>query len=386
MHKIVFAVLIAVLVQGVCVAAPPPNDPAALNKIMTEIGGAMIELYPVIVLQRELKAPEQHLLRAKLKQLARLFRDARPHIQKRSDTYQVSYDFMLDYLADTQRAVDEKDIYSARSRLYGLGSICVSCHTQDTTLRTLFTGAKRDKFEDDGSYAEFSFLTRNYADAETYFDRDLRTRKNQAEYDVIRPLQRMVIIYAQVLNQPGVGADKLSRYLSLPAHTEATRSQLSGWIKGLRAWEMRRPRTTPTFAEIEAQVRDILGPLDRPLNITQLSAAQEIPRVWLTGALYHYLNGTPQPDEIPPILYWLAVTERSAGYNYFYSLADLYLKECVHRFPDHSYAPRCYAEYEEYVKFTHTGTGGLVIPPDIQQQLIAMKRALDAVRTPEKKK
>ena len=371
--------IISTVLVSTLVSAAEPAAPASLNRIMSNIGTTMIDTYPIIVTQRELTVAEKRLLRANIKRLSELFESAEPFIRARSETYVVSYRFILEYLRETQRAIADKNLDYARSRLYGLGSICTSCHTQDTKLRTLFTGAGRERFPNDAAYAEFNFLTRNYDEAEKYFERDLRSGNTKTEYDVIRPLQRLIVIYTQIKNQPGAGADVLSKFVDLPAHTDATRGELKGWIAGLRVLESRGADkvTAPAFAEIETRVRDILGPLDQPLSVIRVAPDQEIQRLWLSGVLYHYLNRKPLAEEIPKLLYWLAVNDRVVGYSYFFSLADLYLKECVYNHAQHPYAQRCYAEFQEYVNFIYSGSGGTYIPPELKQEMRKMKEALN---------
>ena len=379
MKKILsLAGFVGALLVSTFIYAAEPVAPAALNRIMTDIGTVMIDTYPLIVTQRELTAAEKSTLRTNIKRLTELFESAEPLIRARSESYFVSYRFILDYLRETQRAIDDQNLDYARNRLYGLGSICASCHTQDTKLRTLFTGAGRERFPNDAAYAEFNFLTRNYDVAEQYFERDLRSGGAKTEYEIIRPLQRLIIIYTQIKNQPGKGADVLSKFLDLPAHTSATRAELKGWIAGLRALETHGAGkiTAPDFAAIETFVRDILGPLDQPLPVLRVAADQEIKRLWLSGILYHYLNRKPQPGEIPKLLYWLAVNDRVVGYSYYFSLADLYLKECVYNHPQHPYAQRCYAEFQEYVKFIYSGSGGSFIPPELNQEMRKMQEAI----------
>ena len=370
--------IISTVLVSTLVSAAEPAAPASLNRIMSNIGTTMIDTYPIIVTQRELTVAEKRLLRANIKRLSELFESAEPFIRARSETYVVSYRFILEYLRETQRAIADKNLDYARSRLYGLGSICTSCHTQDTKLRTLFTGAGRERFPNDAAYAEFNFLTRNYDEAEKYFERDLRSGNTKTEYDVIRPLQRLIVIYTQIKNQPGAGADVLSKFVDLPAHTDATRGELKGWIAGLRVLESRGADkvTAPAFAEIETRVRDILGPLDQPLSVLRVAPDQEIQRLWLSGILYHYLNRKPPTDEIPKLLYWLAVNDRVVGYSYYFSLADLYLKECVYNHAQHPYAQRCYAEFKEYVNFIYSGSGGTYIPPELTQEMRKMKEAI----------
>jgi len=97
-----------------------------------------------------------------------------------------------------------------------------------------------------------------------------------------------------------------------------------------------------------------------------------VQRVWLRGQLYHYLNDKPKPDEIPKILYWLAVADRSIAYNFYFSMTDLYLKHCVLKYPKHPYAPRCYHEYREYVAYNYT-RNGMPVPAGIKKEISEMQ-------------
>ena len=75
------------------------------------------------------------------------------------------------------------------------------------------------------------------------------------------------------------------------------------------------------------------------------------------------------------ILYWLSVADRSIAYNYFFSMTDLYLKQCVLKYPKHPYAHRCYREYREYVDHTYTDIGK-PIPDGIKKELRELKMKL----------
>jgi hypothetical protein len=352
--------------------------PAAMNRKMAEIGEVAVDLFPLIMTRRELNATEQTRLKQDLTRLVVLFREAGPHVRQRSQTYNVSYQLVLDHLEKTKRALDRKYVDRARVDLYALGPICTSCHTQDTKLRSAFAGAERARFPDDLSYAEFNFFSRNYVEAEEYYDKYLNSKAAKTEFDVVQPLQRIITLYAQVLNEPGKGAERLSRYFNVKGHTANTRKHLEGWIAGLRALEANgaAKASDTDMKALEGYMRRYIGPLDEPLTAVHVAPDQEIARVWLRGQLYHYLNRMPNMTEVPKILYWLAVVDRAVGYEYFFSLADLYLKDCVLNYSSDPYAQRCFDEYNEYVTYAYSGSAGTFIPPEIEDELEKMKAVL----------
>ena len=348
-----------------------------LNQIMTDIGRTMVEIYPLVVAKRVLKKPEIKTIDNALTKLANLFAAAEPFIDKKSDGYQVSYEFVSQYLKVVQSVLETQHIDYARSHLYALGEVCTTCHTQDSTLRTLFSGTTRNHFNSDFAYAEFNYMTRNYAEAVRYYEKHLTSHQEKTELAIIQPLQRIITIYTQVNNKPAKGIAILKKYLSLNDHTMDTEIQLKNWITGLEQLNKSGLINDKpvTFEMLKNYTYQYLGDLDN-LNIEITSnAKQEVQRVWLRGQLYHYLNSNPPASEVPMILYWLAVADRSIAYNFYFSMTDLYLKQCVLKYPQHNYAHRCYREYREYMDYTYTRNGE-PIPEGIKKELMELKMKL----------
>lgn len=359
-------------------AAPP----LTINETMAQIGEVMVGLFPLIVAKQELNAAQQATVREDVARLVELFRQASPAIQQRAETYQVSYQLVINYLEGVQRSLVNEDFDRGRAELYGLGPICASCHTQDTRLRTFFIGAGRARFPDDFSFAEFNYLTRNYDEAERYYDIYLSSPQPQTELDIIQPLQRLVTIYTQIRNQPGRGAEKLKQYGAVKAHTDETKKQLQGWIDGMDtlAKSGLSSVTQPDIKALAGYVSRYVGDLDKPLPV-HVAPEQEVARVWLRGQLYRYLADRASPDQVPNLLYWLAVTDRAIGYDYYFSLPDLYLKDCVFNYAQSPLAQRCFAEFKEYVGYAYSGSSGEFVPPEVEAELEQMQRALrDASR------
>ncbi len=350
--------------------ALPGKTQENLNQIMTEIGKTMVEIYPLVVANRKLTSAETESITHALLQLSNLFAAAKPFINLKSDGYQISYEFVSEYLKVVKSVLENYPVDYARGYLYALGEICASCHTQDSTLRTLFSSTARDNFDNDYAYAEFNYMTRNYGEAIKYYDKFLATPEKKTELEIIQPLQRIITVYTQVNNRPADGITHLQKYLNLKDHTTETKIQLENWIHGLKELNMisvqgNRP---VAFNELKQYVSEYLGNLDDLIMSNQWNADQEVQRVWLRGQLYHYLNRNPDASETPIILYWLAVVDRSIAYNFYFSMTDLYLKQCVLKYPKHPYARRCYQEYREYIDYTYTRNGD-PIPEGIKNEI-----------------
>lgn len=353
-------------------------EPARLNALMANIGEEMTAIYPLIHAQRELSTSDVKRVSEGLKRMTGYFEAVGPLIQDRAVTYKVSYDYITPYLNEVIQAFDAGKVDYARNRLYGISAICTSCHTQDTKLRTMFKGRERKAFESDYLYAEFNYFTRNYTEAEKYFDLHLKGENTKTEFQIIKPLQRLITIYTQIYNNPGEGAQRISAYAGLADHSRETSDALKGWIKGLQALDKAGAQKVkrPDFKTLERYVKRYLGDLSQPLSELYLEEDEQISRVWLRGLLYHYLNDRPKPDEIPKLLYWLSICDRSVGFNFYFSLSDMYLKDCVKNYTSHPYAKRCYAEYREFVMSAYSGSGGVFLPVAIEDELFELKALL----------
>ena len=349
-----------------------------LNTLMSQVGDEMTAIYPLIYSESELSSKEITDTIERLERMSALFVQAGPQINQQPATYGISYKFIKPYLADIIQAFKNKKTDYARSRMYGISAICISCHAQDKHLRTMFGSTHRKSFENDFIYAEFNYFTRNYQEAENYFDKHLKSNKHKTELQIIKPIQRLITIYTQIYNRPGDGAKLLSKYKDLHDHTLQTKKALTGWIDGLSTLERSGAKQVrePDFRTLETYVRKYLGNLEQPLSELYLSEDEQISRVWLRGLLYHYLNRNPKSEEIPKIIYWLSICDRSIGFDFYFSVADLYLKDCITSYSTHPYAKKCYAEYEEFVNWAYSGSSGIFLPTEIENELFDMKQLL----------
>ena len=86
----------------------------------------------------------------------------------------------------------------------------------------------------------------------------------------------------------------------------------------------------------------------------------------------------PTSSSIPEVLYWLAVVDREMTNSIFYSFADLYLKECMLKFPESGTAMKCYKEYESEMIFGYTGSAGTNIPREVLEDLKYLKTFVES--------
>ena len=369
---------ILIFISMFTVSAVCAGESKNINQIMAEIGHLMVEQYPLIVATHSLSPAEKKTLYQATRKLEYLFEQAQPLIERKSETYQISYELILKHLQNIEKAFRQNRVLFARKQLRSMGTLCSSCHTQDTQLRTLFKTHDRALFSSDYDYAEFNFMTRNYKTAIKYYDRYLSSGAAKTELDIIMPLQRLMTIYLQVFQAPKQAKYTLSKYLSLKQHSPDTRQQLKGWISGLdklNAQQMVEPKKL-TFFYLKKLVKQYIGDASQFQAELFSTPEEEVARVWLRGRLYHYLNNQPPADQVPAILYWLSICDRTLGYDFNYSFADIYLKDCITRFPENPYAKKCFKEYESFLTLSYSGSGGTFLPPEVEDEIYSLKKIL----------
>ncbi|HEY5601676.1 MAG TPA: hypothetical protein VIM41_01055 [Gammaproteobacteria bacterium] len=348
----------------------------SVNEIMVKIGQTVQGIFPVLFDEKAMEqaAGKQQLTDA-IRKLDTLFREAKPHFDVKSPTYRISFEVIHTKLSDALIALKHDNYKHATNIVKEFVSICSSCHTQDSNQRTLFSDIGRDRFGDDLQFAEFGYMTRNYKSAMTHYLKHVTSSNKLSEAELMTVMKRILTINAQVYNRPEDAITELSKLKGNPNHTKYSQKNLEEWLAGLEDLKQQQVSsvTNPDMDQLKLYVDKILGPLHDPGMADFPSKKEKVARVWLRGLLYHYLNTSPPREEIPVILYWLAIVDRSIDYSFYFSLADMYLKECMLQYTSHSYAEKCYDEYEAYITFSYSGSRGTDIPDDIVQELKALK-------------
>ena len=362
------AVSLLVVMVASCSDKPKPENSGSTEKsasanpagesihvLMSNIAENFSSIYQRIGRQSTLSADDKKTLAHNIKQMRDLFKRADQVFEHKSDAYQIGYAFVTRYLKITADLLRENDDEDLRTHLNALREICSTCHTQDNHTRSLYQGANASQFKSLFQYAEFNYSTRNYQEAIKFYQLDLEKNKSPTELEIIMPLQRIMSVYLQVYNDPQSALQLLRKYESLKAHTDLTRQEMTGWIRGvsyLQAMKKSMPDKLD-MSFLTKLVREFFG-ATRNINISkQASAEQEPQRIWLRGRLYEFLNNGATREQTTEILYWLSMVDSSTSYNYYFSYADLYLSQCVRKYADLPFAHTCFKAYENYIYDTY---------------------------------
>lgn len=84
-----------------------------------------------------------------------------------------------------------------------------------------------------------------------------------------------------------------------------------------------------------------------------------------------------QPDaDLPVMLYWLAVSDRSTYYQFSNSLSRHYLEQCITNYSDHEYARKRFEEFELLMIVSFSGSGGIKLPIEIREDITRLRKTV----------
>lgn len=287
------------------------------------------------------------------------------------------------HLEDTIRSVKTDNVPFAIKRMKALTALCISCHSQlsenasQNAFGTAINKAQRENFDSDFAYANYLFLVRRFSDSEKYFDLAIEKGlkdgvKDEHEHEVYSSLRKGISIHTKIDFNVKAANSFIDRHISDSRLPPLAKNSLLGWQKSLKKWSNFNPKK---IKSIEGFIKTYLGPLENDKGETA-SGDNDITLLVAGGVLSKYLNDHPKTKLAPEILYWLSIAERRLSSTYFFSLSDLYLKDCIKLYPKSRFARKCYNEYAENIEFGYSGSSGTDIPVEEKQELERLKKIL----------
>ena len=238
-------------------------------------------------------------------------------------------------------------------------------------------------FVNNYEYGNFLFLLRSYRKAIKAYkvsiterlDKQKEIKKiqkiqkilgnNSGQYDKVlyNSFKNILTINAKVLRKPRAAINLFKGYLSSSQVPKYVKQDLEMWIKELKRWENSKDLNIKfkNDEEIGAFIQKYLVKLDQE-GMGLATGEYDVDLLVTSGILSNYLTDNPKNKYAPEILYWIGISESRLSKNMFFTLGDLYLKECITRYPKSKIAIKCYSEYENEIQFRFTGTLGTKMP------------------------
>ena len=311
-----------------------------------------------------------------LTDISEFFQNAKHVMFLKRPGFKPSLETINSHMADTISAVKTDNFDFAQKRMRAMTALCISCHSQlpESVSKNAFGSSvkksSRETFESDYAYANYLFLVRRFDEAEKYFDLALDSAlKTSSDHVIYDSLRKEVSIHTKInfnFNKAQAFIEKYSQDKRLPI---LAKNILGSWKSGLKSWEkfdIAKVKSTSTF------IKTYLSPMEEKSSVN-LEGANDITLLISSGVLTKFLTENPQSPLVPEALYWLSVAERRLSTSYFFSLSDLYLKDCVMLYPKSKFALKCYNLYAENVEFGYSGSSGTDIPEGEKNELKKLK-------------
>lgn len=299
--------------------------------------------------------------------------------QLQTASFKLSRDVLVQHIHETEKVYREGNKSYARWMLNSTVHVCMSCHTQTPAAdrRSLLTKDSKNYFSQ-FEQAEFLFASRKFSEASRIYDSIIRGMVKGENPEVEKSLQRQVAYYARVKRNPAEAVKVFKSYVKLKNLSEYMRRDLLNWISQFEKWQNDNTFNLATatndsiiqFAKTNLEANN-------KLKIDSINP-NLVNYLRVSGVLYEFLQAHPDSKVTPQILYWLAVCDRSIERNVFFSLADMYLRECMIKYPADPIAKKCYTEYEKETVLGYSGSRGVDVPFSVRQELKSLKNFVES--------
>jgi hypothetical protein len=361
------------------VHAADKNEPKA---IMDGVYDSFVKVIPYVYsddkkleLLRTEPGQKEKLLK-NLTDISVFFKNARHVEYFQRPGFRPSLETINYHLEDTINAVKGNNYVFAQKRLKALTALCISCHSQlsekasENTFGNAIKKVKRENFESDYTYGNYLFLVRRFNESEKFYELALDIAiKESNEAELYPILRRMISINTKINFNPQAAASFTQKYLNNPNLPALAHNVLLNWDKEIKKWEKFNPKK---IKSVDSFIQKYLKPLETVKGQSS-DGENDITLLVASGVLSKHLNDFPKSKLAPEILYWLSVAERRLSSTYFFSLSDLYLKDCIKLYSKSKYAKKCYDEYADNIEFGYSGSGGTDIPAEEKRELDRLK-------------
>ncbi len=286
---------------------------------------------------------------------------------------------MNSHLTATINSVSSDNFVFAQKRLSALTSLCINCHSQlsekgvSNAFGEALNKSQREKFESDFAFGNYLYLIRQFKESEKYLTLSLERALNESRsHELLTSLRRIISIHTKIKFDYKRSKDFVDKYNKDPRVTGFAKESLKEWSSSLDKWKNFKPAQVTS---VDSFIKRYLTPLEEIKEQKGLGD-NDISLLIASGVLSKYLHDHPKSSSAAQILYWLSVAERRLSNTYFFTISDLYLKDCIKLYPKTSYAKKCYGLYEDNLKFGFTGSSGQDIPPEETVELSRLRKLL----------
>lgn len=336
---------------------------------------ALVDLIPYLSDEGKFRAKENKVVVEKsLRELDQAFTDAGHAPLLKEDLFAPSYALIKETIGQSLKAFTDGQTDYAHWRLHEITAQCLDCHTR---LPPSYTSSFQNgeltinpsRLKDPYDLGLAQLIARRYVDAKESFTRSIQDQliKND-QRKILLPFKQILLTGTKVQKDPGNLIAFFTDYKKNDKLLPAVKERLSVWLEDLAAWKKETVLQTglKNDAEAEKFIRNRMKPLR---NKTLFDGKHDVDLLLGSGVLSNYFFENPTSKLAPKLSFWLGWTELYLKREEFFGSGDLFLKQCVRRYPKDPVAKECLATYKDSVDFEFSGSSGTAIPSDIKAEL-----------------
>lgn len=344
---------------------------------------ALVELMPFLKDENKFKeSGNQKLIDENLQKLKESFRLAGHDTLIKHDLFAPSYALITENIQESANAYSKGKKSYSFWMLNETVSLCMDCHGRlPQSVTSSFQNGEltvdRSKLRDPYDLGVAFMIVRRFVDAKEQFNRSIQDMLIKKEYSkLILPFQDILMIELKINKDPAAMISIINDYLKKGNLPYEVNKELTGWKKRLSLWKS-------TKIESESQLQVFLKTRLLPLKEKNtFDDDYKVDLLLASGLLSNYFFENQDTPSAAQLSFWLGWIEKRLKKEKFLSSGDMFLKQCIRKYPGHPIASTCLQEYKESVEFDFTGSSGTAIPDEIQSEI----NNLDKLVRPRKKK
>lgn len=344
---------------------------------------ALTDLIPFLTHREHfMEKKNEKVIEKRITDLQSAFRLAKHDGLLKEDLFAPSYAVINENIDSSLEAFKKGKKDYAHWRLKEITSHCIDCHTRlppshTSSFQNGELAIDQKKFDDVYNLGIAQLIVRRYFDAKNSFTRSIQDRIITKDFkDIILPFKQLLVIEAKVEKKPESLIETFKQYQKKQVLPEDVRTSLTAWIERLKHWQGKKELKEGLISDkaVETFIKNELISLKKK---NALDEGNEVDLLFASGLLSNYLFENPDSKMAPDISYWLGWAEKYLKRESFFGPGDLFLKQCVKRYPKHPVAKKCLDEYEESIEFEFSGSSGTHIPADIQKELDDLEKLIN---------
>ena len=238
--------------------------------------------------------------------------------------------------------------------------------------QTVNTSKLKDPYE-----VGLAFLiVRRIVDAKDNFRRSIQDKIISKDSEgLILPFQQILLIETKIKKNPTSMISIIDDYIAKDNLPKDISLELRSWKKRLLIWSNEKAVTQKITTE--TQLKEFIQRRLLPLKTKDsFNDAFKVDLLLASGIISHYFFENQDSQSAPELSMWLGFIEKRLKKEDFMGTGDLFLKQCIRKYPHHPIAKECFKEYKESVLFDFTGSRGTEIPTEVNDELEELNKKI----------